>query len=69
MVRAIVATLRPPAGPPWPVIPPTTRGGPGQLYGVVSSDTRTPYDVREVIARLVDGSASWSSRPSTAPPS
>ena len=29
---------------------------PGQLYGVVSADTRTPYDVREVIARVVDGS-------------
>ncbi len=28
-----------------------------QLYGVLPRDTRTPYDVREVIARLVDGSA------------
>ncbi len=27
-----------------------------QLYGVLPRDTRTPYDVREVIARLVDGS-------------
>jgi 3-methylcrotonyl-CoA carboxylase beta subunit len=27
-----------------------------QLYGVLPTDTRTPYDVREVIARLVDGS-------------
>jgi 3-methylcrotonyl-CoA carboxylase beta subunit len=26
------------------------------LYGIVSSDPRKPYDVREVIARLVDGS-------------
>jgi 3-methylcrotonyl-CoA carboxylase beta subunit len=26
------------------------------LYGIVPSDTRHPYDVREVIARLVDGS-------------
>ena len=26
------------------------------LYGIVPSDTRKPYDVREVIARLVDGS-------------
>jgi 3-methylcrotonyl-CoA carboxylase beta subunit len=26
------------------------------LYGVLPRDTRTPYDVREVIARLVDGS-------------
>ena len=27
-----------------------------ELYGVVPTDSRTPYDVREVIARLVDGS-------------
>jgi 3-methylcrotonyl-CoA carboxylase beta subunit len=27
-----------------------------EIYGVVSSDTRKPYDVREVIARVVDGS-------------
>jgi 3-methylcrotonyl-CoA carboxylase beta subunit len=27
-----------------------------QLYGVLPTDTRTPYDVREVIARLVDAS-------------
>jgi len=29
---------------------------PAELYGVVSADGRKPYDVREVIARLVDGS-------------
>ena len=29
---------------------------PAELYGVVPPDLRTPYDVREVIARLVDGS-------------
>ena len=28
---------------------------PAELYGVVPADTRKPYDVREVIARLVDG--------------
>ncbi|HWB49180.1 MAG TPA: carboxyl transferase domain-containing protein [Stellaceae bacterium] len=28
-----------------------------ELYGVIPSDTRRPYDVHEVIARLVDGSA------------
>jgi 3-methylcrotonyl-CoA carboxylase beta subunit len=27
-----------------------------ELYGIVPADTKTPYDVREVIARLVDGS-------------
>ena len=29
---------------------------PGELYGVIPADRRFPYDVREVIARLVDGS-------------
>lgn len=29
---------------------------PEELYGIVSRDTRVPYDVRQVIARLVDGS-------------
>jgi 3-methylcrotonyl-CoA carboxylase beta subunit len=27
-----------------------------ELYGVIPSDTRKPYDVREIIARIVDGS-------------
>jgi 3-methylcrotonyl-CoA carboxylase beta subunit/propionyl-CoA carboxylase len=27
-----------------------------EIYGIVSADLRTPYDVREIIARLVDGS-------------
>jgi 3-methylcrotonyl-CoA carboxylase beta subunit len=29
---------------------------PAELYGIISSDPRKPYEVREVIARLVDGS-------------
>ncbi len=29
---------------------------PREIYGIVNADTRQPYDVREVIARLVDGS-------------
>ncbi|MDZ5460727.1 carboxyl transferase domain-containing protein [Azohydromonas lata] len=29
---------------------------PEELYGVIPQDTRKPYDVREVIARVVDGS-------------
>jgi len=29
---------------------------PAEIYGIVSADTRKPYDVREVIARIVDGS-------------
>ena len=29
---------------------------PAEIYGVIPTDTRKPYDVREVIARIVDGS-------------
>lgn len=29
---------------------------PAELYGIIPSDTRKPYDVHEVIARIVDGS-------------
>ena len=29
---------------------------PNEIYGILPRDNRTPYDVREVIARLVDGS-------------
>ena len=29
---------------------------PAELYDVVPADTRTPYDVREVVTRIVDGS-------------
>jgi 3-methylcrotonyl-CoA carboxylase beta subunit len=28
----------------------------GELYGVIPTDTRKPFDVREIIARIVDGS-------------
>ncbi|MPZ74723.1 MAG: methylcrotonoyl-CoA carboxylase [Nitriliruptorales bacterium] len=57
IVRSIVSTLAPPAARPWerePVEEPAF--DPSQLYGVVPPDAKTPYDVREVIARLVDGS-------------
>ncbi|MEW5739518.1 MAG: carboxyl transferase domain-containing protein [Myxococcota bacterium] len=39
---------------PRPVEPP--KYDPEELLGIVSPDTRVPYDPREVIARLVDGS-------------
>jgi acetyl-CoA carboxylase carboxyltransferase component len=29
---------------------------PAEMYGIVSADLRRPYDVREILARLVDGS-------------
>ncbi len=57
IVRDIVAQLPPEAGLPYdmpPVIePPVDEAG---LYGIVPTDLRVPYDVREVISRLVDGS-------------
>src|ERR1043166_9136509 len=36
--------------------PEEPRYDPMELYGIVNADIRKPYDVREVIARLVDGS-------------
>ena len=32
------------------------RYAPEELYGVIPKDTRQPFDIREVIARIVDGS-------------
>jgi 3-methylcrotonyl-CoA carboxylase beta subunit len=56
ILRSIVATL-PPSGRAWerravgePAVDPDS------LYGAVPPDSRTPYDPREVIARIVDGS-------------
>src|SRR5580692_11798869 len=57
MVRSIVATLAPRAASPWEIAPAEEPLYPAEsLYGVVPADLRTPYDVREVIARIVDGS-------------
>src|SRR5690242_8997378 len=57
IVRNIVATL-PARGPlPWEVTAAAEpKVDPYGLYGAVPVDSRTPYDVREVIARVVDGS-------------
>jgi 3-methylcrotonyl-CoA carboxylase beta subunit len=57
IVRSILATLDPPPAPPWRVLPSEAPAvDPDGLYGVVPVDARVPYDVHEVIARLVDGS-------------
>jgi 3-methylcrotonyl-CoA carboxylase beta subunit len=55
MLRSIVESLPPDPSPDVgeidePVV------SPDELHGVVSADPRQPYDVREVIARIVDGS-------------
>jgi acetyl-CoA carboxylase carboxyltransferase component len=36
--------------------PEAPRYDPAEIYGIVNADPRKPYDVREIIARLVDGS-------------
>ncbi|HEV8347846.1 MAG TPA: carboxyl transferase domain-containing protein [Vicinamibacterales bacterium] len=36
--------------------PEDPRYDPSEIYGIVNADIRKPYDVREIIARLVDGS-------------
>jgi 3-methylcrotonyl-CoA carboxylase beta subunit len=40
---------------------------PAELYGVISTDSRKPYEVREVIARLVDGSRMHEFKPRYGP--
>ncbi|QKW35519.1 methylcrotonoyl-CoA carboxylase [Actinomadura sp. NAK00032] len=57
IVRDIVSTLGPREPRPWEVAPAEEPAAdPSELYGIVPPDSRTPYDVREVIARIVDGS-------------
>ncbi|MBD0747433.1 carboxyl transferase domain-containing protein [Streptomyces sp. CBMA152] len=57
IVRNIVATLPARGELPWSVEPAEEpKVDPYGLYGAVPVDSRTPYDVREVIARVVDGS-------------
>ncbi|MGA9873493.1 MAG: carboxyl transferase domain-containing protein [Rhodococcus sp. (in: high G+C Gram-positive bacteria)] len=54
-VRKIVATLGPRAERPWDVVAPRDAiADQRELYDVVPTDPRTPYDVREVITRMVD---------------
>ena len=57
LARTIISTLN-----TTKTLPPDTTAveepayDPAEIYGVVSGDLRRPYDIREVIARLVDGS-------------
>ena len=56
IARRIVANLnrRAPAPPLGAIEEPLY--DPEEIYGVIPTDTRKPYDVREIIARTVDGS-------------
>lgn len=46
--KVVEQALRTPQPPKFPT---------EELYGVIPTDTRKPFDVREIIARIVDGSA------------
>lgn len=57
ILRQIVADLgRAPSPHPDAIAPEAPGYDPQELYGIVPADTRKPYDVRELIARMVDGS-------------
>ena len=57
LCRTVVSTLhrtkRMPADMTTPEEP---HYDPAEIYGIVNADIRKPYDVREIVARLVDGS-------------
>ena len=57
IVRDIVSTLNPPQDPGVKRIEPRPpKFDADELYGIIPDDVRAPYDVHEVIARIVDGS-------------
>jgi acetyl-CoA carboxylase carboxyltransferase component len=57
LARTIVSTLNTvKLLPPDAVAPEEPAYDPREIYGIVNADTRKAYEVREVIARLVDGS-------------
>ncbi len=56
LVRQVVANLNRREPETTVSVPEQPLYDPAELYGVVPADVRKPYDVREVIARLVDGS-------------
>ncbi len=57
IARDVVALLNVPKSPTGVFQAPEPPAySPEEIYGVLPTDLRTPYDVREVIARIVDGS-------------
>jgi 3-methylcrotonyl-CoA carboxylase beta subunit/propionyl-CoA carboxylase len=57
LTRTIVSTLNArKAAPPDLTSPEEPAYDPREIYGIVNADTRHSYEVREIIARLVDGS-------------
>ena len=56
-VREIIATCPPAPAPDWDVLEPREPARPQtDLYDLVPTDSRTPYDVRDIIGTIVDGS-------------
>ncbi|MBT2188175.1 carboxyl transferase domain-containing protein [Sphingobium nicotianae] len=57
IVRDIISHLPADRAPDIPLIDPRPpKYAPEELYGIIPQDVRAPYDVHEVIARIVDGS-------------
>src|SRR5947208_12608910 len=58
LVRQIARNLNlPPKDLPWDLVPGhEPAADPAELYGLIPGDYREPFDPREVIARIVDGS-------------
>jgi 3-methylcrotonyl-CoA carboxylase beta subunit len=57
LARTVVSTLNSRKTLPADVTSPEEpEYDPAEIYGIVPADVRKPYDVREIIARLVDGS-------------
>jgi acetyl-CoA carboxylase carboxyltransferase component len=57
IARRILANVPATRHVPWPVLAPREpRYEPRELYGIIPSDLRRQFDVREVIARIVDAS-------------
>ncbi|CAN5143696.1 biotin-dependent carboxyl transferase [soil metagenome] len=65
IARNVVANLGPRSGAELALTLPIEPAHPAEeLYGVIPVDTKRPFDVREIIARIVDGSAfdEWKAR-------
>jgi acetyl-CoA carboxylase carboxyltransferase component len=57
IARRILANVPATRHAPWPILEPRPpKYDPTELYGIAPADLRRQFDVREVIARIVDGS-------------
>jgi 3-methylcrotonyl-CoA carboxylase beta subunit/propionyl-CoA carboxylase len=57
LCRTVVSTLNTVKQLPGDITTPEEpKYDPAEIYGIVNADIRKPYDVREIIARIVDGS-------------